>query len=123
MNLIFFAPCFTPGPLYFDFVFAVELSCCFLKGATLLTLPAKYSCRQRSIEVTLAASRLGASIVSKSGGGAGGRSVGPWLSFERVSAAEYLQSSGPSMREASGGGGVAEGWDRYAVDEDGAHVC
>lgn len=78
--------------------------------------------KERAIEVTLAASRLGASIVSKSGGGRAGGLMSsgsaPRLAFRRVSAAEYAASRGGA--EGALGGGPR---DRYAVDDDGAHMC
>jgi hypothetical protein len=88
--------------------------------------------RQRAIEVTLASSRLGASIVIKSGGAQGGRGGGasvPRLAFRRVDAAEhaeYVSASMPGITKQEGGERareIAGKWDRYAADEDGAHLC
>ena len=88
--------------------------------------------RQRAIEVTLASSRLGASIVTKSAGTQGGRGGGagvPRLAFRRVDAAqhaEYVSASLPGIKKRESGERareIARKWDRYAADEDGAHLC
>jgi hypothetical protein len=85
--------------------------------------------RQRAIEVTLASSRLGASIVSKSGSAHSGRRTGgasaPRLAFRRVDAAEYASASMSGNRERDNDRAreIARKWDRYAADEDGAHLC